>query len=427
MKKTGSCVHLRIRWLLKMLLTMRLLAFFLLLSVVPVSASVFGQYAKVSLRVENVSLEKVMDILERSTDYRFVYQNSQVESVRDLTLNFKDTDIRDVMKECLKGSGLTFNVVGMNVVIVPLGEKQPVQQDVKKEKQVKGRVTDKGGLPVPGVSVLIDSTTIGVVTDIDGNYVLTYPEMKNVRLRFSFIGMQTKYVVVGNKTVINVILEEEINRLDEVVAVGYGTTKAKDMTGAVSRLGKKEIETAPMGASIQSMLQGRAPGVNVMISSASPTSPVSVIIRGSSSLSGDSQPLWVIDGVPEYSAGTSGNISNTLYNLNLTDVETIDILKDASATAIYGSRAANGVVLVTTKRGKKGMKPTLEFSARYGIQTMNANDFGVLNAEEYIALSKLPFVPVSSLEVVWIILPVNILTRQNLMPVPIIVSLIWKR
>ena len=132
---------------------------------------------------------------------------------------------------------------------------------------------------MPGVSVLIDSTTIGVVTDIDGNYVLTYPEMKNVRLRFSFIGMQTKYVVVGNKTVINVILEEEINRLDEVVAVGYGTTKAKDMTGAVSRLGKKEIETAPMGASIQSMLQGRAPGVNVMISSASPTSPVSVIIR----------------------------------------------------------------------------------------------------------------------------------------------------
>ena len=192
MKKTGSCVHLRIRWLLKMLLTMRLLAFFLLLSVVPVSASVFGQYAKVSLQVEKASLEKVMDILEKSTDYRFVYQNSQVEAVRDLTLNFKDSDIRDVMKECLKGSRLTFNVVGMNVVIVPLGEKQPVQQDVKKEKQVKGRVTDKEGLPLPGVSVMIDSTTMGVVTDVDGNYVLTYPEMNNVRLRFSFVGMQTK-------------------------------------------------------------------------------------------------------------------------------------------------------------------------------------------------------------------------------------------
>ena len=202
------------------------------------------------------------------------------------------------------------------------------------------------------------------------------------------MGMKSQKVTVGPKNVIDVTLEEEMNRLEEAVAVGYGTTKVKDMTGAVTRLGSKDMETAPMGATIQSMLQGKAPGVNVMISSASPTSPVSVIIRGSSSLSGDSQPLWVIDGVPEYNASTSGDVSNTLYNLNLTDVESIDILKDASATAIYGSRAANGVVLVTTKRGKAGMKPQLEFSARYGIQTMNANDFRVLTADEYIRVSK---------------------------------------
>ena len=150
------------------------------------------------------------------------------------------------------------------------------------------------------------------------------------------MGMKSQKVTVGPKNVINVTLEEEMNRLEEAVAVGYGTTKVKDMTGAVTRLGSKDMETAPMGATIQSMLQGKAPGVNVMISSASPTSPVSVIIRGSSSLSGDSQPLWVIDGVPEYNASTSGDVSNTLYNLNLTDVESVDILKDASATAIYG-------------------------------------------------------------------------------------------
>lgn len=202
------------------------------------------------------------------------------------------------------------------------------------------------------------------------------------------MGMKSQKVTVGPKNVIDVTLEEEMNRLEEAVAVGYGTTKVKDMTGAVTRLGSKDMETAPMGATIQSMLQGKAPGVNVMISSASPTSPVSVIIRGSSSLSGDSQPLWVIDGVPEYNASTSGDVSNTLYNLNLTDVESVDILKDASATAIYGSRAANGVVLVTTKRGKAGMKPQLEFSARYGIQTLNANDFRVLTADEYIRVSK---------------------------------------
>ena len=157
---------------------------------------------------------------------------------------------------------------------------------------------------------------------------------------FLLSGCKRSNVTVGNNTVINVVLEEEVNRLEEVVAVGYGTTKAKDMTGAVSRLGKKEIETAPMGASIQSMLDGPWGERDDQFG----ISDFACIgyNRGSSSLSGDSQPLWVIDGVPEYSAGTSGNISNTLYNLNLSDVETIDILKDASATAIYGSRAANG-------------------------------------------------------------------------------------
>ncbi|HCD93989.1 MAG TPA: hypothetical protein DEQ93_12215 [Odoribacter splanchnicus] len=219
-------------------------------------------------------------------------------------------------------------------------------------------------------------------------YSLECPEAPDLALNFTFMGMKSQKVTVGPKNVIDVTLEEEMNRLEEAVAVGYGTTKVKDMTGAVTRLGSKDMETAPMGATIQSMLQGKAPGVNVMISSASPTSPVSVIIRGSSSLSGDSQPLWVIDGVPEYNASTSGDVSNTLYNLNLTDVESVDILKDASATAIYGSRAANGVVLVTTKRGKAGMKPQLEFSARYGIQTLNANDFRVLTADEYIRVSK---------------------------------------
>ena len=177
-----------------------------------------------------------------------------------------------------------------------------------KKYTIKGIVKDEGGGLMPGVTVLIKGTQVGVATDIEGKFEIATTNSDKLVLVFSFVGMQTKYVTVGNNTVINVVLEEEINRLDEVVAVGYGTTKAKDMTGAVSRLGKKEIETAPMGASIQSMLQGRAPGVNVMISSASPTSPVSVIIRGSSSLSGDSQPLWVIDGVPEYSAGTTGNI-----------------------------------------------------------------------------------------------------------------------
>ena len=143
-----------------------------------------------------------------------------------------------------------------------------------------------------------------------------------------------------------------------------------------------------MGSNVTSVLQGRAAGVNVQIQSASPTSPVSVVIRGQSSLSGDNQPLWVIDGIPEYNAGVDGTVSNVLYSLNLNDVESVDILKDASSTAIYGSRAANGVIVVTTKSGKEGMKPTLEVSAKLGYQLMNFNGYDYFNAPEYIGFTR---------------------------------------
>lgn len=258
------------------------------------------------------------------------------------------------------------------------------------KETIRGVVLDDRGEPLPGASVLLKGTRNGTVTDLDGKFILTYSsaDVKKPQLVVSFIGMTTRTVdVVGGKD-LNVRLTPEVNDLDEVVVIGYGTAKAKDLTGSVSRLNEKDIEMAPMTSNIAGMLQGRAAGVNVMIASASPTSPVSVVIRGQSSLSGDGQPLWVIDGVPQYSSGISGDVSNTLYNLNLNDVSSIDILKDASATAIYGSRAANGVVLVTTKSGSEGMKPTIEVSSRWGWQVLNSNDFESLNAEEYKAYSK---------------------------------------
>lgn len=349
-------------------------------------AKVHGQAEKISFEVHNASLSEVIPILERTTDYTFLYRDEQVAAVKNLSLRFTDAELSEVLDKCLEGTALTWQLVDRTVVLRQ-AEKTPDLPQVQ-ERRVTGQVTDTEGNPLPGVAVLIDGTTVGVATDNDGKYELKIPAGKELVLVFSFMGMKTERVTLGAKNVVNVKMMEEASELDEVVAVGYGTTKVKDMTGAVSRLGAKDMETAPMGATLQSMLQGKAPGVNVMIGSASPTAPVSVIIRGSSSLSGDSQPLWVIDGVPEYNASTSGDVTNTLYNLNLTDVESIDILKDASATAIYGSRAANGVVLVTTKRGKAGMQPQLEFSARYGIQTMNNNDFRVLKADEYIRLSK---------------------------------------
>ena len=194
----------------------------------------------------------------------------------------------------------------------------------------------------------------------------------------------------GNR--LDVTLMSQSTQIEKVAVIGYGTTqKIKDATGTISHIDEKDLQNAPMASTVQSVLQGRAAGVNVQVQSASPTSPISVIIRGQSSLSGNNQPLWVIDGIPEYntaltganSSSLSGSVSNILYSLNLNDVSSIDILKDASATAIYGSRAAHGVIVVTTKSGLAGRKPTIEFSSRIGFTQMDFNDYDYFTAEDY--------------------------------------------
>lgn len=257
----------------------------------------------------------------------------------------------------------------------------PAEQPQKKE--IKGKVIERDNMPMAGVSVVVKGTTAGIATDKDGNFTLSVPADAKT-LMFSFIGYDTQEISIGSKSFINIEMNPKQSLMDEIAVVGYGTAKRKDVVGSVTRVGAVELDNSPMGSTVQSLLQGRAAGVNVSIQSASPTSPISVIIRGASSLTGNNQPLWVIDGVPEYSAGTSGNITNTLYNLNLNDVESIDILKDASATAIYGSRAANGVVIVQTKRGKEGMKPTIEVSHRSGLQVQDFNGYEYFDAPTYI-------------------------------------------
>jgi TonB-linked SusC/RagA family outer membrane protein len=346
-----------------------------------VSANVKAQQEKATLDLNGVSLTALFNEIQKQTSLSFVFNVEQTQELGPFSVKATSEAVESILSRVFADTGMTFERSGSLIVVHPAAQQQA-------RREVKGRVVDRDGLPLVGVTVVIDGTLAGNVTNANGEYALSCPEGQKITLRFSFVGMKTVYVDPGNRTLVNVTMEEEVNHLEEIVLTGYGSSKAKDMTGAVSRLGSKVLETVPMGATIQSMLQGRTPGVNVMISSASPTSPVSVIIRGASSLSGNSQPLWVIDGVPEYNAGTSGDVSNTLYNLNLTDVESIDILKDASATAIYGSRAANGVVLVTTKRGKAGMTPTLEFSSRYGVQVLDANNFAVMNAREYVNFSR---------------------------------------
>ncbi len=343
-----------------------------------------------TIKAAGTPLKTVLKEISRQTGLEFAY--SDVLNVNEIRVNANatDQDVNTFFKNFFTQLGISYKIVG-KMVSLSLGKPEtsartePQQAKIK----IKGKVTDEKGEPLAGVFVTILNTTEGTSTDPDGVYDIEVQAGK--KLRFSFIGFKTeiKEVTSNISSFKNIIMYEDAIALEAVAVIGYGSTqKIKDVTGSIAHMGTKEIKAASMGANISSMLQGKAAGVNVQIQSASPTSPVSVIIRGQSSLSGNNQPLWVIDGIPEYNAGVSGSISNVLYSLNLNDVESIDILKDASSTAIYGSRAANGVIVVTTKSGKEGMKPTLEFSGKVSIQKMDFNGYDYFNAPEYINFTR---------------------------------------
>jgi len=245
-------------------------------------------------------------------------------------------------------------------------------KSIAQSRTVQGAITSTTGETMPGVNVLIKGTTTGTAADIDGKYSLTVPSSESV-LVFSFIGYVTKEVQVGNSSVIDVVLEEDLSSLSEVVVVGYGTQERAKVTGAISSISADEITALPV-ASLASAIQGRAAGVAVTNSGSPGTNPI-VRIRGIGTV-GNTDPLYVIDGMP----------AGGLNQINPADIESIEILKDASTAAIYGSRGANGVILVTTKKGKVG-KPVVSLDAYYGTQKA-WNTLDLLNREEYLAFGR---------------------------------------
>lgn len=335
----------------------------------------------VTIKSETISVKEALNVVKKQTGINIMYEDATLNNV-PLKLKLEKVSLEQALSVICSQAGMRYELVENNYVLI-----LPIDR-TSKRKTITGLIRDEQGEPVIGASVVIKGTTFGTIADMDGQFMLSYPEKAGDKLMFSFVGMNTLEENIGNKRVFNVKLRSTVTGLDEVVVTAYGSTKRKDLTGSVARIGQAELQASPMTSNIQGALQGRAAGVNVQISSASPTSPVSVIIRGVSSLSGDGQPLWIIDGVPQYSSSVSGDVSNTLYNLNLNDVESLDVLKDASGTALYGSRAANGVIIVTTKSGAEGMKPTIEVSSRLGWQVINSNGIRNCTADEYRNYSK---------------------------------------
>ena len=240
--------------------------------------------------------------------------------------------------------------------------------------KVSGKVSDAKGEGIPGVSVKVKGDKVGALTDGSGNYALTAPDAQSI-LQFSFIGFDSQEFAVGSKTQINVTLKESQNDLEQVVVVGYGTSKKKDLTGAISSISKESLNLGGVTSNVAQAIQGRASGVQVSQASSAPGGSTLIRIRGGNSIKSTNEPLYVVDGF----------ITDNGKDIAPSDIEDIQILKDASATAIYGSRGANGVVMITTKRGKAG-KSVVELESYYGTQRIKEKP-ELMNATDYKAIT----------------------------------------
>lgn len=319
-----------------------------------------SQVAKVSINLKNEAVVKVLDAIESQTDYLFVYSKNEVDLTRKISIEAEKLAVAEVLTNVFDKTNIVYAMEGTNIMLM---ERSNAQQQGKK---ITGKVTEVSGGSLPGVSVVVKGTTTGVTTDNSGNYSLNVPE--NSTLQFSFIGMKTQDVVIGSKTVYNIVLSEETINLEEVIAVGYGIQKKASLTGAISSVKSADL-IVTKNENITNMLAGKMAGVRIVQRTGEPGEYASSIqIRGFGT------PLVIIDGVPR----------DNMSKLNPNEIESISVLKDASA-AIYGVRAANGVILITTKKGAKGAMQ-LEYSGYYGVQTPINTPKG-LDAVQYMEIT----------------------------------------
>ncbi|MDP3912506.1 MAG: TonB-dependent receptor [Bacteroidota bacterium] len=376
MKKKLMDVFRRNPMAQKILLAMRLTLFLMVLSVFSAYSSSYAQKTKLNLKVQNTQVKEVLNQIENQSEFFFMFDNKQVDVERKVNLEVSSMNINQVLQKLFEGSGVNFRIVNRQILLFSENTNSAFSQQANR---VSGKVTDSSGASLPGVSVVIKGTTNGTITDGNGNYSLSnVPE--NATLQFSFVGMKMQEIAVGGKSIIDVTLEEETVGIEEVVAIGYGTVRKKDLTGSVGSIGAKNIKDLTVSNPSQA-LQGQIAGVDVKQTSATPGGGTVIRVRGAGSISASSSPLYVVDGYP------LGD--QNLNAVNPNDIESIEILKDASAAAIYGSRGANGVVLITTKSGKSG-KLNINFDTYAGIQQVGKK-MGVLNRDEFIEYSKEAF------------------------------------
>jgi len=367
---------------------MKLTILMLVVSLAQIAASTYAQTASLSISVKNETLESVFRQIEKQSEFLFFYNVDEIDKNEKISINQTNSNIETILNAISTNTGITYSIKDRHIVLTKNSSTKtttPSQQS----RKITGIVKDDFGDPIIGANVIEKGTTNGTITDLDGNFSLDVAS--SAILQISYIGYLSKEIAIGNNTTMTIQLVEDSQNLEEVVVIGYGTVKKKDVTGSVSSVGEGDFNVGVITSPTE-MMQGRVSGVSITTNGGEPGAGVSVRVRGSNSIRSGQEPLYVVDGIPLETTSAqpggasitgvgTGGTKNPLNFLNPDDIESIDVLKDASATAIYGSRGANGVIIVTTKKGKEG-SAKVSYSGYMAVSSL-PKELPMLSASEF--------------------------------------------
>ncbi|PXX25732.1 TonB-dependent receptor [Arenibacter sp. ARW7G5Y1] len=362
-------------------LKMKLTTLFLIIALFRVQANTYSQVAKITLDLDSVGLMTVFEEIEAGSEYKFLGNQDVIDRDRVVSVHVKKERIHKVLTDLFSGTNISFRILDRQIILknepnlqTQFGPMPKIDKIAKPQLTVSGTIVDNNGTPLSGANVVEKGTVNGVTADFDGQFEIELSSA-NPELVVSYLGFATKEILVNGQTNMTITLQESAAGLEEVVVVGYGQVRKSDLTGSVASIKGEAVSLQAVGNPVQA-LSGVATGVQILQNSGQPGSGLSVLIRGGNSLLGGNNPLYVVDGFP---------IIGDLSSINPNDILSIEILKDASSTAIYGARGANGVVIVSTKKGKEG-KTSIEYNGYTGFQKVN-NTIDMLNAKEFATLA----------------------------------------
>jgi TonB-linked SusC/RagA family outer membrane protein len=356
----------------KPVLIMKLILVLLTATFLQVSAATYAQ--RVTLKLNNVDIREVFAKIQSQTNYDFLYNSADVQQAKLVSIDLNNATLKEALDKCFTNQPLLYSIENTTILIIR--KPVPIINNKNIKKLISGKVTDNKGMAIAGATIREKNTQNVVATDGFGNYSINVADEGAV-LVFTFVGFTTQEIPVAAQSKIDVVMMDSSTGLNDVVVVGYGTQRRKDVTGAIATVSEKTLREVP-ATNAQQLLQGRVAGVYVVQGANKPGSQPTVRIRGTRSFSATNDPLYVVDGIP---------IQGGLNDINPNDIETMDVLKDASATAIYGSRGANGVVIITTKRGKEG-KPVISYNMYFGLNKISRYA-DIMDAQQFIAVRRI--------------------------------------